>query len=144
MNKKKRLLLGVSIAAVLFAYLALSTGVVSNQYEVGEAVAAQDTLAGKVIIVNGSMVPGTDHWDPLNRTLTFKLTDGKATIDVVYTGDKPNLSPEAVNIQAVVTGQFNNNVFEAFRMLTKCPSKYEGGAVYVSPSATTASDTYRT
>lgn len=132
MNKKKRLLLGVSIAAVLLAYLALSTGVVSNQYEVSEAVAAQDTLAGKVIIVNGSMVPGTDRWDPLNRTLTFKLTDGKAMIDVVYNGDKPNLSPEAVNIQAVVTGQFNNNVFEAFRMLTKCPSKYEGGAVYVS------------
>lgn len=144
MNKKKRLLLGVSIAAVLLAYLALSTGVVSNQYEVSEAVAAQDTLAGKVIIVNGSMVPGTDHWDSLNRTLTFKLTDGKATMDVVYAGDKPNLSPEAINIQAVVTGQFNNNVFEAFRMLTKCPSKYEGGTVYVSPSATTTSDTQRT
>jgi cytochrome c-type biogenesis protein CcmE len=141
MNKRKRLLLGVSIAAVLLAYLALSTGVVSNQYEVSEVVAAQDTLAGKVIIVNGSMVPGTDRWDPLNRTLTFKLTDGRATIDVVYTGDKPNLSPEAVNIQAVVTGQFNNNVFEAFRMLTKCPSKYEGGDVY--PAAAT-SDTQRT
>jgi cytochrome c-type biogenesis protein CcmE len=144
MNKKKRLLLGVSIAAVLLAYLALSTGVVSNQYEVSEAVAAQDTLAGKVIIVNGSMVPGTDRWDPLNRTLTFKLTDGIATLDVVYNGDKPNLSPEAVNIQAVVTGQFNNNVFEAFRMLTKCPSKYEGGAVYVSPATTATSDTQRT
>ncbi len=59
-----------------------------------------DTLAGKVIIVNGSMVAGSDRWDALNRTLTFKLTDGKATIDVVYTGDKPNLLPEATNIQA--------------------------------------------
>ena len=124
MNKKQRLLLGVSIVVVLLGYLSF-TGLESNQYEVGEAVAAQDTLTGKIIVVNGSMVPGTDHWDPLNRTLTFKLTDGKATIDVVYTGDKPNLSPEAVNIQAVVTGQFNNNVFSAFRMLTKCPSKYE-------------------
>lgn len=144
MNKKKRLLLGVSIAAVLLAYLALSTGVASNQYEVSEVVAAQNTLAGKVIIVNGSMVPGTDRWDPLNRTLTFKLTDGRATIDVVYTGDKPNLSPEAVNIQAVVTGQFNNNVFEAFRMLTKCPSKYEGSDVYVPPLANATNDTQRT
>ncbi len=135
MNEKKRLLLGVFIIAVLLGYLAFSSGVVSNQYDVSEAVAARDPLAGKIIIVNGSMVPGTDHWDSLNRTLTFKLTDGKATIDVVYTGDKPNLSPEAVNIQAVVTGRFNNNVFEAFRMLTKCPSKYEGGAA-VYPTAT--------
>jgi len=125
MNKKKRLLLGVSIVIVLLGYLALTTGIVTNQYEVSEAVAARDTLAGKIIIVNGSMVPGTDQWDPLNRTLAFKLADGKATIDVVYTGDKPNLPPEAVNIQAVVTGQFNNNEFSAFRMLTKCPSKYE-------------------
>ncbi len=136
MNKKTRLLLGVSIIVVLLVYLALTTGIISNQYEVSEAVAARDNLTGKVIIVNGSMVPGTDNWDPLNRTLTFKLTDGMATIDVVYIGDKPNLSPEAVNIQAVVTGQFNNDVFSAFRMLTKCPSKYEAenSAVYVTPN----------
>lgn len=126
MNKKNRLILGVSIVAVLLVYLLFSSGVAANQYEVREAVAARHALAGKIIIVNGSMVAGSDHWDALNRTLTFKLTDGRATIDVVYTGDKPNLPPEATDIQAVVTGQFNNNVFDAFRMLTKCPSKYEG------------------
>ncbi len=137
MNKKNRLIIGVSVVAVLLVYLVFSSGVATNQYEVGDAAAARDTLAGKIIIVNGSMVAGSDHWDALNRTLTFKLTDGKATIDVVYTGDKPNLPPEATDVQAVVTGQFSNNVFEAFRMLTKCPSKYEGGnSVY--PTATAA------
>ncbi len=126
MNKKTKLLTGVSIVVILLVYLAFSTGLTSNQYEVTEAVAARENLTGKIIVINGSMVPGTDQWDPLNRTLTFKLTDGKATIDVVYTGDKPNLAAEAVEIQAVVTGKFNSDVFEAFRMLTKCPSKYEG------------------
>lgn len=125
MNKKTKLLSGVFIVVVLLVYLAFSTGLASNQYEVSEAVAAQGNLTGKLIVVNGSMVAGTDKWDSINRTLTFKLTDGKATIDVVYTGDKPNIAPEAVEIQAVVTGKFNSNVFEAFRMLTKCPSKYE-------------------
>ncbi len=137
MNKKKKLILGISIVAVLLGYLLFSSGVATNQYEVGQAAAARNTLAGKIIIVNGSMVAGSDHWDALNRTLTFKLTDGKATIDVVYTGDKPDLPPEATDVQAVVTGQFNNNVFEAFRMLTKCPSKYEGGnPVYPTVNAT--------
>lgn len=125
MNKKTKLMLGVSIVAVLLVYLAFSAGLTSNQYEVSEAVAARENLTGKLIVVNGSMVAGTDKWDSINRTLTFKLTDGIATIDVVYTGDKPDIPPEAVEIQAVVTGQFNSNVFEAFRMLTKCPSKYE-------------------
>ncbi|MFZ3058194.1 MAG: cytochrome c maturation protein CcmE [Candidatus Methanoperedens sp.] len=137
MNKKKRLILGVSIIVVLLGYVAFTTVQASNQYEVSEAVAAHGNLTGKVIIVNGSMVPGTDNWDALNRTLTFKMTDGIATLDVVYKGDKPNLPPEATDIQAVVTGQFNNNVFEAFRMLTKCPSKYESrDSIYTPPAKT--------
>lgn len=137
MNKKKRLLLGVSIVAVLLGYLSFN-GLESNQYEVSDAIAARENLTGKVIVVNGTLVTGTDRWDALNRTLTFKMTDGIASLDVVYTGDKPDIPPEATNIQAVVTGQFNENVFEAFRMLTKCPSKYEGESpVYVSPAATT-------
>lgn len=133
MNKKQRLIFGVSIVIVLLGYLSFN-GLESNQYEVSEAVAARENLTGKVIIVNGSLVPGTDNWDPLNRTLTFKMTDGTATLDVVFTGDKPDIPPEAANIQVVATGQFNNNKFDAFRMLTKCPSKYEAeDPVYVSP-----------
>jgi cytochrome c-type biogenesis protein CcmE len=126
MNKKNRLILGVTIVVVLLGYLLVSSGT-SKVYEVSEAVADRETFAGKPpITVNGTLIPGTDKWDPLNNTLTFKMTDGIATMDVVYIGDKPNMAAEAVSIQAIVTGQFNNNVFEAFRMLTKCPSKYEG------------------
>lgn len=138
MNKKKRLILGISVVVVLLGYLALSSGVASNQYDVGKATSARDTLKGNIIMVNGSIVPGSDHWDALNRTLIFKLTDGKATMGVVYMGDKPDLPPEATNIQAVVTGQFNNNsIFEAFRMLTKCPSKYTSGdSVYAIANTT--------
>ena len=125
MNKKNRLLLGVSIIVVLLGYLLLTSGT-SNQYEVSGAVAAKENLTGKVIIVNGSLVKGTDNWDPLTKTLTFKMTDGIATMDVVYIGDLPNMPAEVVDIQTIVTGQFNGNRFDAFRMLTKCPSKYEG------------------
>lgn len=125
MNRKKRLVFGVSIIVVLLGTLFYSTGVVSNQYEVSEAVAAKDELTGKVILVNGSMVRGTDQWDPLNRTLTFKMTDGTSTIDVVYRGDKPNIPDQYTEIQVVATGQFKGDVFSAYKMLTKCPSKYE-------------------
>ncbi len=138
MNKKNRLILGVAIVAVLLGYLIFSSGVATNQYEVGQAAAARDNLTGKIIVVNGSMAAGSDHWDALNRTLTFNLTDGKATIQVVYTGEKPNLPPEATNVQAVVTGQFSDNVFQAFRMITKCPDKYAGENPVV-PTATQGS-----
>ncbi|MCX9025672.1 MAG: cytochrome c maturation protein CcmE [Candidatus Methanoperedens sp.] len=136
MNKKNRLILGVSIIVVLLGSLFYYTNT-SKIYEVSEAVAAQGNLTGKVITINGSMVPGSDNWDSLNRTLALKMTDGIATLDVVYIGDKPDLPPEATNIQAVVTGKFNNNVFEAFNMLTKCPSKYESNnSIYTPPAKT--------
>ena len=125
MNKKQRFIIGGSIIIVLLAYMGL-IGVTSNQYDVSDAVSAQNELAGKVIIVNGSMVVGTDNWDGINRVLTFKMTDGKETIDVIYTGDKPDIPPDYDEIQVIATGKFNNGVFEAFKLLTKCPSKYEG------------------
>jgi len=74
MNKKNRLIFGVTIVVVLLGYLFLNT-VTSKQYEVSDAVAARETLAGKPpITVNGTLVPGTDKWDPLTKTLTFKMT----------------------------------------------------------------------
>ncbi len=129
MNKKKRLILGVSIVAVLLVYLVINSVPTSN-YEVGQAVADRANLTDKVILINGTMILKPDSWDSFNRTLTFKLTDNIATIDVVYRGDKPNLPDQKEdqnNVQAVVTGKFDdNNVFSAYQMLTKCPSKYEG------------------
>ncbi len=126
MNKKHRFVLGFSVVAVLLIYLALTSGVTANQYNVSEAVAAKQNLTDKIINVNGSLVTGSDKWDSLNRTLTFKMTDGIATIDVIYTGDKPNIPPQYTDIQVVATGQFDNNVFRSYKMLTKCPSEYEG------------------
>jgi len=129
MKKKQRFILGVSIVIVLLAYLVI-IGVPSSNYEVSQAIADKSNLTDKVIIINGTMVRGTDNWDSFNRTLTFKLTDGTATIDVIFTGDKPNLPPQGEDedtVQAVVTGKFDDNdVFRAYQMLTKCPSKYEG------------------
>lgn len=130
MKKKQRLILGVSIIIVLLIIL-FKMGVPSNTYEVSQAVADKANQIDEVILINGTMITGSDNWDSFNRTLTFKLTDGIATIDVIFTGDKPNLpepGEDENNVQAVVTGQFDNNgVFRAYQMLTKCPSKYEGG-----------------
>ncbi len=129
MNKKQRFILGVSVIIVLLIYLVI-IGVPPSNYEVSQAVHDKANLTDKVILINGSMVHGTDNWDSYNRTLTFKLTDGITTIGVIYTGEKPNLPPTGEddnNVQAVVTGKFDDNdVFRAYQMLTKCPSKYEG------------------
>jgi cytochrome c-type biogenesis protein CcmE len=137
MNKKTRLLFGVSIIVVLLGYMGyMQLTADSSLFEVSGALAAKEKIGDKPITINGTLVPGTDTWDPATKTLTFKMTDGFATMDVVYIGDKPNMPAEAVSIQTIVTGQFNNNVFQAFRMLTKCPSTYEGNSVIDTSKAT--------
>lgn len=136
MKKKQRLIIGVAVIVVLLGFLLLFSGVASSDYNVSAAVAARDNptdnLTGKTVRINGTMVPETINWDAFNRTLVFKLTDDSSTIDVIYQGNKPNLPPQednSTNIQAVVTGKFNNEVFEAYDIITKCPSKYEESTV---------------
>lgn len=130
MNKKTRLLFGISIIVVLLGYMGyMQVTADSSFFEVSGALAAKEEIGDKPITVNGTLVRGTDEWDPATKTLKFKMTDGVRTMDVVYIGDKPNMPAEASSIQTIVTGQFNNNVFQSFRMLTKCPSTYEGNSV---------------
>lgn len=125
-NKKQRMIFGGSIIIVLLCYLILISGVTANQYEVGDAIKAKNELTDKIIVVNGTLVLGTEKFDKNSRTLTFKMTDGNQNLDVIYIGENIDIPPEAENIQVIVTGQFNGNIFQAYKKpLTKCPSKYE-------------------
>jgi cytochrome c-type biogenesis protein CcmE len=125
MNKMKRLILGVAIIAVMVGYL-FTIGATPNIFDVSQAVAQRENLTGKIINLNGTLVAGSDHYDKLSRTLTFKMTDGIKTVDVIYTGENIDVPPGYTDIQIAATGQFNGSVFEAYRKpLTKCPSKYE-------------------
>ena len=136
MNKKHRLVFGVSIVVVLLGFLVFN-GVESKRYEVSEAVVAKANLTGKIIDVNGTLIPDSNEWDALNRTLTLKMTDGLATIDVMYQGENIDVPPGYENIQVIATGQFNNNLFVAIRKpLTKCPSKYEASSEDIARNKT--------
>lgn len=136
MNKKHRLILGVSIVVVLLGFLVFN-GVESKRYEVSEAVAAKANLTGKIIDVNGTLIPNSNQWDALNRTLTLKMTDGLTTIDVMYLGENIDVPPGYENIQVIATGQFNNSLFVAIRKpLTKCPSKYEASSEDITSNKT--------
>lgn len=97
-------------------------GTESNQYEVSEAIRAKEKIADRTIGINGSLVTGSDHWEVFNHTLTFKMTDGASTIDVVYRGEKPDI--QCTNIQVHATGQFEGDSFKARNLWISAYSKY--------------------
>ena len=122
MNKKKKILLSASIVGILLVYLAyMSFGSMATNYmTVSELIASK---TDKISNVNGTIVNGSSSYLPTKLELSFKLSDGVSTIDVVYIGNKPEGFKEG--IEAVATGQYIDGVFKAQRLLLKCPSKYE-------------------
>jgi cytochrome c-type biogenesis protein CcmE len=126
MNRKHKNMLGIGIVAVLIFYLAAQSfsNALSFYYEVSEFAQKADSLNGKIVNVNGTIVKGSTIWEPEIARLTFKLADSNATITVVSNEGMPGNYKEG--IPAVVTGYFANNTFQANQVITKCPSKYGG------------------
>ncbi len=113
------LLIFIPIGIISLIFL---DGTDSNQYEVTEAISAKEKTAGRTISVNGSLVPGSDHWEVFNHTLTFKMTDGASTIDVVYRGEKPDI--QCTYIQVRATGLFEGDTYKARDLWIYGNSKY--------------------
>lgn len=126
LNRKHKNMFGIGIVAILILYLAAQSfsNALSFYYEVDEFVQKADSLNGKIVNVNGSIVKGSTIWEPEIARLTFNLASGNATITVVSNEGMPGNYKE--EIPAVVTGYFANNTFQANMVLTKCPSKYGG------------------
>lgn len=121
----KRFVIGIVIIILVVAYLFWSGMKESSVYflTVGEFSEQQHKLIGKGIRINGDIVPGSIQWDAANLILTFQLTDGKNTVNVRHKGVAPDTFSEAVSV--VVEGKYQDGIFEATQIMTKCPSKYE-------------------
>ncbi len=126
MNRKLKNIFGIGIVVVLLIYLGAQSfsNALSFYYDVGEFVQKSDSLNGKVVNVNGSIVKGSTIWEPEKARLTFKLADNNGSITVVSNEGMPGNYKEG--IPAVVTGFYINNTFQATQVVTKCPSKYGG------------------
>ena len=80
-------------------------------YETGVKVGAR--------VVNGSIVR-----EPGGRQVSFRMTDGAQTYNVVYRGITPDTFTDGVDV--VVEGRLGrDNTFRATTLLAKCASRYE-------------------
>lgn len=83
-----------------------------------------DEHIGKVITLNGKVLPGTQYMSPDGTFLTFTVTDGTVNVDVTYSENQP------INLQdgmpVTVTGKYlPDHTIDSHRVLSECPSKYE-------------------
>jgi len=124
MNNMKidtRIIIGIFV--IVFV-LALGYSTTSNylvKYKsVTEATGDEST---EMIWVNGSILKGS--FTSLNTgEYIFVITDGTSMMNVSFVGELPSsLGSES---QVVIQGTVRNDTFHASKMITKCPTKFQG------------------
>lgn len=87
-------------------------------------IAEAKQLQGDNLHLAGDILKETLKVDGAAQTVRFRLKDEKGeVVDVLYRGPQPANMGEATKV--VVVGGVKDGVFEARKMLVKCPSKYE-------------------
>ncbi len=77
----------------------------------------------EMIWVNGSILKGS--FNSLNTgEYTFVLTDGFSVMNVSFAGELPSSLGEEADV--VIYGTFRNTTFHAVKMISRCPTKYQG------------------
>ncbi len=109
----------VIIAFIIFGAISF----MQNNIEYVTAKAAQNSH--RTVQVKGTWVKSMQSfYDPKTNTFHFYMTDDEKTVlPVELAGAKPNNFEIANDI--VAKGRYENGVFHASDVLTKCPSKYQ-------------------
>jgi cytochrome c-type biogenesis protein CcmE len=128
---KKSHIIGVVVIAVAIMIIMSSVGDASTYVSFGEAIErAEDGDMAKVHVVGRLKKDEQGHiigmnYDPITdpNYFTFMLVDtNRVEQQVVYYNPKPQDFERSE--QVVITGNMQNNVFVADKILLKCPSKY--------------------
>ncbi|MFH1646996.1 MAG: cytochrome c maturation protein CcmE [Chloroflexota bacterium] len=125
MFKKRKFLIGGIIVILALSYLAY-TGFESSAayyYTVSEAAAPGNSVYGENLRINGKVAAGSIESDISTLTFKFFITEGGASLPVVYQGVVPDNFKD--DSEVVVEGYLDQSgVFQADTILAKCPSKY--------------------
>jgi cytochrome c-type biogenesis protein CcmE len=119
---KKKYIIGLAIAAVFLTLAIYSFD--DSRVEYTDISKAQSS--GKTVQIIGKRIE-SKPWGYNTKTdlLTFFMEDDKGKVtEVSHVGPPPNNFDTAPSL--VLKGKFENNIFVATQILTKCPSKYEG------------------
>lgn len=117
----------------------LSMGVVvgaflSNANPYVDSIAEARRSTNPHMHLAGDIVRGSVKQDFGTGRMSFELRDSKgSTILVNNLGEPPSNMGAATKVVAV--GAIHENVFDAEKLLVKCPSKYEGAPKKDTPQA---------
>ena len=121
---KPKFLVGGVVIAVALAYMIYAGVTQSAVYFVTPSELGGGPVAGKAYRLGGMVESGSVRWEPRTLSLTFALSDGKATVPVRHKGAPPDLFGEGRG--AVVEGQWTTDgYFKASLIMAKHSEEYK-------------------
>ncbi len=128
MSKNKKIISGLALAAAAVIIMMFSTmpSAGSKEITIADLVKDGSRYEGDYIMTQGLLDKDSVKWDADQLELRFEIyeEDG-GSLQVFHEGIKPDNFSEDVIV--LVEGFIKENgVFEAEKVQTKCPSKYEG------------------
>ncbi|MFE8698188.1 cytochrome c maturation protein CcmE [Cytobacillus sp. FJAT-53684] len=129
MSKNKKIIFGLSLvaAAIMIMFFATMPSAGSKEITIEELLGQKDNYKDEYVMTQGLLNEDTIKWDADKIELTFEIVEEESntSLPITYKGVKPDNFSEDVIV--IVEGFLQGNgVFEAEKVQTKCPSKYEG------------------
>ncbi|MBP2241499.1 cytochrome c-type biogenesis protein CcmE [Cytobacillus eiseniae] len=129
MTKNKKIVFGLSLvaAAIMIMFFSTMPSAGSKEIAIEELLNNKDSFKDEYVMTQGLLIEDSVQWNADKIELRFEIVeDGRDRIlPVIYNGVKPDNFSEDVIV--IVEGFLNEKgEFEAERVQTKCPSKYEG------------------
>jgi cytochrome c-type biogenesis protein CcmE len=124
LSSRRILIIAALGVAVIIAFVAVQSLASNAVYYLTPTEAkARNIAPHQATRLGGLVLPGTLHYDPQSRLLTFAIGDGTTNVAVVGDGAPPALLREDAG--AVVEGSFaEDGTFRATTVIAKHDEKY--------------------
>jgi cytochrome c-type biogenesis protein CcmE len=120
LKKSKFLIITGLLAIFIVLMMGIFTENISPYISVSDL--KTDNTQNKNVQLYGQVILDTIFFNDDSGITTFDITDGNQSISVTHKGMINNLEHST---EVVAIGEYNNGLFQAEKVLVKCPSKYE-------------------
>ncbi|NDI33828.1 cytochrome c maturation protein CcmE [Chengkuizengella sediminis] len=128
MKKNKKMLIGFStvFVAILILLIGATTKTSGSELTLQEIIQEPHKFQERFIMTQGDLIEKSIQWNADLIELSFQIEDEFGNVlSVVHQGVKPDNFSEDVIV--IVEGFVHDDgTFNAEKVQTKCPSKYEG------------------
>lgn len=130
MTKNKMVVIGGFVIAlgILMLLMAATPGSTGVELKLKELVENQDEYLDNYVTVEGLLIEDTIKWNADKIELRFDVQDNEGNVlHIIHNGVKPdNFTEGVITIAQGYPSKDTPNQFEAEKVQTRCPSKYEG------------------